>query len=642
MRFFIVAIMAKLALCGSLKAQELSLSDTIRAEEVHVYAPHRRYQAGAKIEQINKEQIEASSSEGIDKLLMRFAPVYIKSDANGIAGIRLRGTAPYHTAINFGGINLNSLSLGSSNLSDIPVYLFDAVNLQYGSSSAINGTGAIGGALHLGLNTNWTNGMKINTRISEGSFGEQLYGTKVFWGNGKFEWASRMYYNTLTNNFPFRYNDKEYKQRNAGAERYGLLQEINYRFDPKQWIKTSIWLQSNFHEVAQTMSSHEVDATTNGTLDDDAIRLWSEYQNKKGKINYKVGVGYVNDKQVSDGNKEQLIITNRLVSEVEASQDISNNFGYKAGLKYQYIKPDVYAYPDSIINYENRADLYAMLFYSAWNKLKLTLNARQQFVSNYKAPFTPTLGAEYRLLLTNHSKLVLMGNVAHSYRIPTFNDRFWAKVGNPELKPEQGMNYEIGLQYVYCASHFQSTIQLNTFYMDVDNWIEWRPGATGLYTPENRTKVISKGIEFQMKNKLDINEWSFNCMLNFTINPTEVKEDALTRRVGKPLLYTPKSNANAYLSVNYKSWSMFVSSAYTGERLTDYSGSYLHPDGNTLEEYVLADGEIGKAFFIGKHNCKLALTCNNALNRSYMNQEGYAMPSRSFRFTFSSNLNFIK
>ena len=100
---------------------------------------------------------------------MQFTPIYLKANAGGLSTIRIRGTAADHTSVNFGGININSLTLGQSDFSRIPVYLFDGIDLQYGSSSAVNGSGAIGGSVYLGLSSEWTDGSRVKATVSEGS-----------------------------------------------------------------------------------------------------------------------------------------------------------------------------------------------------------------------------------------------------------------------------------------------------------------------------------------------------------------------------------------------------------------------------------------------------------------------------------------
>lgn len=644
-RFFLVQLI--LVITSSAFAQHNSLTDTIMLHEVVTYAPLKKYQAGAKIEPIPIDQMIIGQSGSIDQILMRFTPVYLKSNAGGLSTIHLRGTSPNHTSVNFGGININSLTLGHSSMSEVPVFLFDEIDLQYGSSSAINGSGSIGGALHLGLANNWTDGMKLKTTLSEGSFGEQLYGAKLFAGNGRFESVTRLFYFSLKNDFPFnnpKTGDVEHpgtirdRQRGAAIENEGVIQEINYRFNAEETLKSALWLEHDWHEIQLTMNEIWTSKAPE-TLDNKHIRFWSEYENRKNPLNIRGGLGYVHDMQVYDGDKRQKIGTNRLIAEIEGKQDISTRFGYKSGVKYQYIKPDVYAYSADVIKQEQQADFYFSSFYTAWNRLKLTLNLRQLLVTNFEAPFTPSLGAEYRVFSTDYSVFKLNGNISRSYRIPTFNDRYWGTQGNPNLKPEDGMNYELGLNYALCKENIQSDIKLNVFYMDVKNWIEWRLGAVD-WTAQNVMEVESKGIEFQSNTDWSVNKLRFNLRINYSFNPVEtIKDESPTGVTGRQLLYVPKNIGNTYLRLNYQLWNVFVDGGYTGKRFADYSGSYYMPKGFELDPYFLANCGISRKLALFKQTFFLSFALNNILNTDYQNQRFYAMPGRNFRIGISTDIN---
>lgn len=644
-RFFV--ILALSAIAAGAFAQHESISDTILLHEVTTFAPLKKYQAGAKIESIPVDQLLIGQSGSVDQLIMRFTPVYVKSDAGGLSTIHLRGTSPTHTSVNFGGINVNSLTLGQSNMAEIPVYLFDEFDLQYGSSSAINGSGSIGGALHLGLSSNWTNGLKLKTTISEGSFGEQLYGAKLFAGNGRFESVSRLFYFSLKNNFPFnnpRLGDIENpgtfrdRQRGAAIENAGLIQELNYRFDEKEMLKSALWLQHDWREVQLTMKENNT-AKQPESIDNKHIRFWSEYENRNNPFNVRSGLGFVHEMQVYNGDKNQKIGTDRLILEVEGKQDFRSNLGYKIGVKYQYIKPNVYSYSADVVNYEQQADFYFSSFFTAYNRLKFTINLRQQFVTNFSAPFTPSVGAEYTMFTNDIAVLKLNGNISRSYRVPTFNDRYWGIQGNPNLKPEAGMNYELGIVHQLCTEKFQSEIKLNAFYMHVKNWIEWRLGAVD-WMAQNVMEVASKGIEFQSNTDWTIDELKFNFRLNYSFNPVEsLKDESPSGITGRQLLYVPKHIGNAYLMLNYQQWNFFVDGSYTGKRFADYSGSYAMPLGYELDQYFLANCGISHKIELSKQQFFLSFSINNILNTDYQNERFYAMPGRSFRVSLSTNLN---
>jgi len=644
-RFF--AILALLAFAANVFAQHENLRDTITLQEITTVAPLMKYQAGAKIETISVDQMTIGQSGSVDQLLMRFTPVYLKTTGSGLSSVHFRGTSANHTSINFGGININSLSLGSSNMAEIPVFLFDNIDLQYGSSSAINGSGSIGGAIYLGLNNQWTNGIKLKTTISEGSFGEQLYGARLFAGNGRFESVTRLFYFGLKNNFPFN-NPKlgnienpgtfRDRQRGAGVENEGVIQELNYRFGENETLKSAAWLEHDWHEVQLTTKENNT-AKQPETLDNKHIRFWSEYENRKNPINLKGGLGFVHDMQVYDGNQLQKIGSNRLISEIEGRQDIGSNLGYKIGVKYQFIKPDVYSYSADVIKYEQQTDLYFSAFYTAWNRLKTTINLRQQFVTNFSSPFTPSIGVEYRLFTNDFSVLKLNGNISRSYRIPTFNDRYWGSQGNPNLKSEDGMNYELGIIHQLCTERLQSEIKLNAFYMDVKNWIEWRLGAVD-WMAQNVMEVASKGLEFQSNTDWTIDKLKFNFRINYSFNPVEsLKDESPSGVTGRQLLYAPKHIGNTYLMLNYQSWNFFVDGSYTGKRFADYSGSYAMPKGYELVDYFLANCGISRKIELSKQQFFVSFAMNNLLNTDYQNERFYAMPGRSFRISLSTNIN---
>jgi len=614
-------------------------------DEVTSYAPYKKYQAGTKMESIPADQMEIAQAGGLDQLLMRFSPVNLKTNAGSLSTIMLRGTSADHTSVNFGGININSLTLGHSNMAKVPVYLFDGIDLQYGSSSAVNGSGSIGGALYLGLKNNWTKGARVKATVSAGSFGGQLYGGKVFAGNGKFESVTRLFYFGLENDFPFKnpmVNGKVYNQQFANVENKGLIQEINYRFNQNQWFKSALWLEHDWHQTPWTIGDHQGNNGAKETLDNKHIRYWAEFENRKNPLKYKAGFGYVHDIQVYAANEDQKIETDRLIAELEANQDLKTGLGYKAGVKYRYVIPSVYAYSKEVIEYEHQADFYLMGFYTICNKLKLTLNLRQSFVTNFDAPFTPAVGAEYRIFVNEVSVLKAKGNVGKSYRVPTFNDRYWSVGGNPDLQPENGMNYELGFQYQYCTPAFQSDLQLNAFYMDVDDWVEWRPGGAGYWEAENRSRVISQGVEFQSNSDWYFGEWHTNFRANYSFNPTKIKDDPIATLIGRPLRFVPKHLGNAFVMINYRDYGVFVDGSYTGERIADYSGSALSPDGTLLDDYFLMNCGITKKLTISGQTVSLSAAVNNLLDKTYYNQLEYAMPGRSFRLSLSTDLNFDK
>jgi len=618
------------------------MPDTIHLEEVTSYADIKKYQPGAKIVQLTNAQLESAQEGGIDQLLMRYSPVYIVGNAGGLSTIHVRGTSASHTTINFGGININSFTLGHSNMAAIPAFLFDRFELQYGGSAALNGSGAIGGAIYLGQTNKWINGVKLEAKISQGSFGEQFYGAKIYIGNGKFESITRFYHLQKENNFPFkntRTGNVEDRtpvddiQHGASILNKGVLQEINYLFTPNEYVKSSVWLNHSWNQIQPNMQSNLVFTTAQEILDEN-IRFWNEYTNGNRAVKWNLGAGYVHDYEINNNDLNQFIIADRLVAETGMKHRFLKTMEVKLGAKHQFIVPNVYSYSDSIIKNEQHLDIFGSYYFQPIKKLKATLNLRQQLVTNYKAPFTPSLGVEYIVKSNETTEISTSTNVSRSYRIPTLNDRFWGTQGNANLLPEDGLNFEIGCKYDFTKEDNVITAKLNAFYMDINNWIEWR--NFGVWQAQNVKRVVSKGVELQTNCKLVTGDVTSEIGFNYSLNSARAMENINgSGTTHHQLIYTPVHMANGSYFLHYRKSTFSIDGTFTGKRYANYLGSKLNP-------YFLTNIGFVQELKIWKQPFKVNFSVNNLFNVSYENEKYYAMPGINFRIGLTAIINYSK
>lgn len=623
------------------------ITDSIhQIEEVVTYGDYRKYQPGSNFDNIVIEHGSGNQTATIDQLIAKNSPIYLKGNAGGLSTIRVRGTAPDHTSFNFGGINLNSLTLGHSNVSDIPSFLFDRLEIQYGSSSTLNGSGSIGGAVYLGQQNSWIKGYKGQLKTIQGSFGEHMYGTKLYLGNGRLESITKLYSYKKRNDFPFEnYSHKDYiitrqpiieNQNNAKINNKGFLQELNYRFTANEFFTSSIWIEDNWHQIQPTVKSNQ-DTVKAEELLNKHIRIWSAYKNENKKLKYSIGAGYVHDYQMYNTNVAQEIITDRLVSDLSAKYAFTKYMEAKIGAKYKYIVPTVYSYSAESITKEQHLDIYLSYFYQPIKKLKTTVNLRQMFVTNYKVPFTPSFGAEYSVWAKDDNLLKVNTSIAKSYRVPTFNDRFWGNQGNPNLRPEDGFNVDAGFTYYYCNGLNHTTLKLNGFYMDIDDWIEWR--LFSKWEASNVQRVISKGIELHWDGHLQMGRTTSELTVNYTLNSAKKIESKETKELtNQQLIYSPFHIGNINYNFGYKDWNAFVVGSFTGSRYTEYAASSRYQ----LPAYFLTDLGLSYKFNFHEHTLNTTFAANNIFNVSYQNERYYAMPGRNFRISIAININNIK
>ena len=636
MRRFVVIISVLFVIHVSGQEKSVVL-DTVQIEEVVSYGHLQKFQSGAKIETISGIGYSQGQDGNLEQLLSRTMPIAFKTDAGGLSTIRIRGTAASHTSINFGGIDLNSLTLGQSNFNNIPVYLFDEIGVQFGSASSVNGSGSIGGAIYLGLNNSWTDGFRLETRISHGSFGEQLYGTKIFAGNGKFEAVTRGYYYFRKNDFPFlntTYRDFENDifeiedvQRNANIEKYGLLQELNYKFADNEFFTVNIWLENDWHQVQQNMQTNLNNPDFKEEYEDEYLRIWARYKNRKNPFKFEVNGGYVFDNAVNNGNAEDTIRTQRVLAEAFIEHDFLAKASYKVGAKAERIYPQVYAYNTSLEK-EDRVDFYASYYQQFFRKLSLTVNLRQGFVTDYEVPFTPSLGLNYLALSKEYWILRFSGSVARSYRVPTFNDRFWLPGGNPDLEPEKGMNYELGTKWSYCNGDVSGNIKLSGFYLSIDDWILWKNGGSFWYA-ENVQKVKSQGLEL-------MTDWQYLLFglktvsgLNYSLTSTKrVASLNNTNAIYRQLEYVPLHSGNFFVTTYWENFDFTLNGTYTGEQYTD------EEDRNVLDPCFLLNAVLSYQVKLNSSNqLQVSGLVNNLLDVDYQSSWGYAMPGINYRLS---------
>nr|WP_321486751.1 TonB-dependent receptor [uncultured Draconibacterium sp.] len=639
MRRFVVIGIILWGLAQSVVAQQyFNVFDTVQVEEVVSYGKLQKYQSGAKIERINAKQFSLAQDGNLEQLLSRSLPIAFKTNAGGLATIRIRGSAPDHTSFNFGGININSLTLGHSNVNNIPIYLFDNIGVQFGSASSVNGSGSIGGAIHLGLQNNWTDGFRAEARVANGSFGEQLYGTKLFLGNGKFEAVTRAYYYFKKNDFPFMNPLKDFetqkigikdRQRNAEIKNMGLIQELNYRFNPNEFYVFNVWIEKDWHNVQQNMGVNYSNHETKEEYKDDHVRIWTGYKNRKNPLKFEINGGYVYDNAVSDKITSDTISTQRIIGEAFIEHDFSPQASYKAGAKATRIYPTVYTYSEAL-KHEDRVDLYASYYQRFFNRLTATLNLRYGYVTNFDVPFTPSFGLNYLAFSKEKYVLRFTGNVARSYRVPTFNDRFWEPGGNPDLNPEKGMSYELGSKWSYCDGDLSGNVKLNAFLMDVDEWILWKNGGSKWYAA-NVQNVQSKGLEFMTDWNYRIFGLKANSGLNYTYTSAQRKEsNNNTRALNRQLEYVPLHAGNFFTTVTYNKFDFTVDGSYTDEQFSD------EEDDNILAAYFLMNMALGYNWIIDGHNQILINgMINNLLDTDYQASLGYAMPGIAYRLSIT-------
>ncbi len=106
--------------------------------------------------------------------------------------------------------------------------------------------------------------------------------------------------------------------------------------------------------------------------------------------------------------------------------------------------------------------------------IQLQPSLRVTYNNRYKTNFTPALHAKLDL----NSSTQLRASYARGFRAPTlkemylqFIDQNHTIIGNPDLKPEIGDHFEIGLEHQQSISHLIASYSVNAYYNSIQNLI---------------------------------------------------------------------------------------------------------------------------------------------------------------------------
>ncbi|NME69080.1 TonB-dependent receptor plug domain-containing protein [Flammeovirga aprica] len=597
-------------------SQDLALPDRELKEVEIVSKSLKYYSQGSHIQTIDSTELKYHNEGTLASLLRDKASVFIREyGAPGqLSSISIRGTSPVNTAIMWNGINLNSMTLGQTDMSTVNTFYFDNIDIQYGASSAQYGTGAVGGTIMLKDNIHWDapkNRFEVQTAF--GSFNQQFYGFKGEYGNQKWRHKTVALYQKSDNDYTF-YNeaDKEYQSlRNSGFWHAGILHETHFKPNENEEWSVNLWYTEDKRGV-QPIFGNNMNPTYNDSTHNTAFRGVVNYKLNTDKWTHVSSVAYIQDELFNGGD---IIATQRLQADYRGETSLSNSISLQTGFYAMNIWPNVHAYESN--PEEFRASVFAALRFDITNRFNVSTVFRQTFVTGISAPFTPSMNLSYAIMQDPKKSLKLKSSIGRSYRVPTMNERYWGEKSNPNIKPEDGYNVDLGFDYSQTFNSLSLNASLTGFYLRTYNKILWIPGNPTYAS--NIKNARSLGFE----SNVDLGNQNSSQLIKWKVGLAYTLTDAQDMDRDKQLIYVPKNLFKSFVNVGYKTWSMNLDHNFVGKRTTPN-------DYNNLKEYHLINLGVNKSFKINTSDLLLTFKVNNITDEQYQNYQGYGMPGINY------------
>ncbi|MBD2700028.1 TonB-dependent receptor plug domain-containing protein [Spirosoma sp. BT702] len=600
---------------------------------VRAIAPER-FIAGQKLQRIDSTTLLQFQFGSLTDLLTFNTPLAFKNYGSGqLATVSFRGTSANHTAVLWNGININQPNLGQTDFSTLPVAGFDLLSVQYGAGGCVVGSDAVGGSVLLSSAPDWKQKFSVTLGQQLASFQNyqtQLgirYGTKLG-ENWQFSGRSFGYRHQLNNTYPYQERRGYFLEPSTTAQR-GLVQDLFFRHKSGKQISVNAWLTDNDLIIApQDPIARERTRTQ-------SARFLTTYEANQLSIR----MGWIRD--LIDYAKEDFsgpshTETDRLISRVEREFNLwpghqSVNLNLRVGGEWSHYRTRTDGYGGRLIT-ENRQDLYALLRLQT-NRWLVSANVRQAFVTRFNPPLTPSLGVEYKLVQRSIWNVIAKSSIGYSYRVPTLNERYWLVLGNPDQRPERGMNIEGGLAATAAFSdQLKLTAEATAYHNRVDDWAYWNP--TKNYHVENLQLVVARGLELTTTLTYTRNGWQAGLRAGYAYtraSQERVYDTYAQDVVGKQLVYVPMHTGTFNVYVQRTKTRLTVQTQTSSRRYVTFDNTQF------FKGVTLANVLLEHLMKLGPVPVRVQGQANNVFDALAISAKRNALPGRNWAINLIIN-----
>lgn len=583
------------------------------------------------------------------------------------ASIRFRGTSSDQTALLWQGLPVNSVSLGSADISLIPVFLFEQVAFNTDpDATSLPGT-SLGAAIELSNNNLSRIGESVKLFSSYNSLHNSFSGIdialqfpqaqtfdslqeimvtgkeKSAFVNGSLNSRTKVFYQDLRNDFS--YTDKYdfdkpvVRQTHNNGMNYGALQDLSWKWGINE-ISGHLWYQQRNVELPGIMGKS---AEGTSEQDDEFLRTAISFSQWRKKLDWKLTAAWLDESQyyrdLPHGN-DSWGIDSRLSSKVLLNT-LNIDSRIAQGLEIKVLAFSSYTRVNNV-NYTGGEKL--LWWGQAGGSLKYVLG-KNTFKGDVRMDIREvatkpawTLAYLYTLNIRSVS-VVPEVQTGRRFRVGDFNERFWVPGGNPDLLPEQGMNYKASLAVFSSLHALRFRIAPNIFYSDMTNLIQWVPGAGNIWSPVNLKHVRTRGLELPARISLSNEYWNYAIegRYSHTIGKA-VNNNTWNDAHAFTMIYTPVDVVASEASIVYKHYSISFSHKYTSLRYTDEQNAPYR----ALQPYQLFGCQAGYRMEGKRIGLYAVFSIDNLTDEQYESVRSYAMPGRVYQLNLQLEFKYIK
>ncbi|MEZ5030196.1 MAG: TonB-dependent receptor [Saprospiraceae bacterium] len=553
----------------------------------------------------------------LDDQLRLYPANHLRSYGPGrLTTLSSRGSGPGQQTVTLHGLNLVNPLWGLVDYSQIPLFFFPASRQLAGDQTSWIGTAGAAGvtALQTGLNSVSGSGLEAQSEV--GSFGSRQIGLGAHLLVGEHTRALvRLHHQAADNDYPY---TNLFGQTNrlphAAFQQQGALLDATTTPGKHQEIGVTAWWQAGRRNIPPTLVQDRSDAVQ----EDLTARLLLRYQIHGSNWVGGIRTGYLDDRlhyvDPALGDLNDRTRSSQLASQVWAAWTPAPGHQLSTELGHRFIhgRSDNYTDPPD----EHR---YHLLVRYGWAPPGMPWNFwiahRSETTPEDQAWSIPAAGAEYRL-----DQWLFRGQVSRHIRWPAWDDRFWNPGGNPDIRPEKGWAGELGTRWVSSDPAGKLSLDIQGFFRQVNDWVQWTPQSAGFWSPENLFAARSLGLESTII-------WRPLANLRYTVRYAmarsirqDEQEDLATN--GRQLPYVPVHNLNQQIHAVWRGYAVRITYQWTDVVNTLADGSA------SLPAVHLVHADVAKSFHYLGHTWLVWARVENIFDHAYVLVKNYPLPGR--------------
>jgi vitamin B12 transporter len=576
------------------------------------------------VQRIDSHLLHQFQFANLQQLLEVYSNIFVKNYGVGaMSTFSIRGSSSAQTQVSWHGVVLNNPATGLSDISTLPVSLFDQIQIEYSNTSNTNN---VGGRIVLGHAKPFAK-KGVSAAIAAGY--ESPKNTSLL---AKRETTTNKVNNYFAvsgsyanNAFTFMHPNGVQVQTlaHARATQIHAVNNFDFIWNARNTFSMHAWLTYIDRQIPAT-TFEESSAKEEQIMNHRFLTKWA-YQ--KSTLNMNATLGIFKEKysyQDSYINVESKIASFTVPCLWNTQWWIRKNHLFSTQVNAQA----------SWLQFNRDANMQRLAMQATYKieNIFSFLECKASLQGEKSNLFRTYVTSSVHLSNKRYKGGKAFMQMARNVRFPTLHEIYFNPGGNKNLLPEVGKNLEMGVNYVAANAKQAFEIDAAFYSRQVDNWIVWF--GSSIFTPHNIAKVWSRGNECQLSYIFYVPKQTWKIkhvhtkaiqiglLSAYTLSTTEESKVLNDYSIGKQIPYVPRYQYKASISwKGAKSECRYIQT-YSGYRfITSDESAWLSP-------FSISSIMFSNHQYFGQNKVEWNLRINNLFNKQYENVVGRVMPRR--------------